>query len=355
MKDLNTCVENEAVTTEFDPAIAEIRFRVDPTLPIGEPPAVLNIIDENGREIPTFTSGSFSAITGKAKSKKTFFVVYLVSSFLGYVNNKAKGNPQDRPLTLWFDTEQSPYHLSQMVRRCCKLINDMNPANLKVYMLRTCTTDERIKLIDYTIKNNPSASLVVIDGIRDLVYDINSPEEATTTATRLMKWSAENDVHIINVLHQNKGDANARGHLGTEITNKAESIISVEVTEDPAISVVTAEYCRDIMFQPFSFTINDESLPELCDMPETRREAKRDSNPISIPDEKHFEALNKIYTKADELPVYSKLIDEIIGAFDISFGETKCRRFINHYLSKGWITKQRIGHKVVYKYERAIF
>lgn len=353
MQDLNTIVSDPNIETLFDPVTAERKFRIDPTVIISEPPAVLYMINEDGKEIPTFTRGSFSTIIGKAKSKKTYFTVFLIASFMGYANNRTRGNPHGKPTVLWFDTEQSPYHLTKMVQRCCRLIGESNPVNLKVYMLRTCTTDERVKLIDYTIRENPSASLVIIDGIRDLVYDINSPEEATTTATRLMKWSVENDIHILNVLHQNKGDANARGHLGTELTNKAESIISIEVSDDPAISTVTAEYTRDVEFKSFSFTINADSLPVLCDTP--IREGTKELNPNLIPDEVHFEKLGKVYAKLEELPTYNELIDKIIYAFDNAFGESKCRRFISHYTGNGWVSKIRNGHKVGYKYERAIF
>ena len=61
---------------------------------------------------------------------------------------------------------------------------------------------------------------MVIDGIRDLVYDINSPSEATCVISKLMQWTDEYQIHLHTILHQNKSDENARGHIGTEINNK---------------------------------------------------------------------------------------------------------------------------------------
>lgn len=353
MRDLNE-MENVAVETKFDPVAAEKKYKVNPLEEIKEPPAVISIVDDSGREIPSMTRGSFSLMIGKAKSKKTFLCVLTIASYLGYKNDRIKGHPKDRPRVLWFDTEMSPYHINLMLKRVCRILREPDPVNLDTYTLRTCTTDERLKLIEYTIKSNPTASLVVIDGIRDLVYDINSPEEATATATRLMKWSAENDIHIINVLHQNKGDNNARGHLGTELVNKAESVLSVEVSEDPATSVVTAEYTRDIEFKPFSFTVNDDSLPEFCQMPE-RKEQITFNNPKLIPDDNHLQVLDQIYKRLKELPNATDLKDMVMSAFNYSFGEKKSRDYLNYYFEKGWITKMQNGHKVFCKYERAIF
>ena len=73
---------------------------------------------------------------------------------------------------------------------------------------------------------------VVIDGIRDLVYDINSPSEATCVISKLMQWTDEYQIHLHTILHQNKSDENARGHIGTEINNKAETVIQNDTESD---------------------------------------------------------------------------------------------------------------------------
>jgi AAA domain len=352
--DLNTLPTSSVVRTIFDPASIQARLRINPLDVIHEPPSVLEIVDDSGHNIPSFTRGNFSLLIGKAKSRKTFFSVFLTASFLGHKNNKIQGNPQTKPVVLWFDTEQSQFHLHKTVSRICKLVDDSDPANLQAYALRTLTTAERIQFIDFVISDTFDVGLVIIDGIRDLVNDINSPQEATETATRLMKWTAEYDLHIINVLHQNKGDNNARGHLGAELTNKAETVLSI--TAEGSLSTVEAEYSREVSFNQFSFTVNDKALPELCDNPEKERENKKSLSPNLIPDDQHLRVLDTIFKRlGDEKPTYKELIDEIIGGFSSAFGETKCRQYISHYLSKMWITKQKDGHKVEYNYERAIF
>lgn len=44
-----------------------------------------------------------------------------------------------------------------------------------------------------------------------VVYDINSPSEATCIISKLMQWTDERQIHIHTILHQNKADENARG------------------------------------------------------------------------------------------------------------------------------------------------
>lgn len=61
-----------------------------------------------------------------------------------------------------------------------------------------------------------------------MVCDINSPGESTRIISKLMQWTDEKQIHLHTILHQNKGDENARGHIGTELNNKAESVLLVE-------------------------------------------------------------------------------------------------------------------------------
>ena len=121
--------------------------------------------------------------------------------------------------------------------------------------------------------------LVIIDGIRDFLYDINSSSESTEVISKFMQWTDDKQIHIHTVLHQNKNDEHARGHIGTELNNKAETILQVEVDkEDKAISVVEAVHIRDRDFEPFAFRINEDVLPELVE-PYLSKKRRADDQP----------------------------------------------------------------------------
>ncbi|RIV25097.1 hypothetical protein DYU11_07195 [Fibrisoma montanum] len=230
-----------------------------------ERPAVCLTVEEGDSKSIVATLGNFSLLIGKAKGGKTFTITIAVAAAIkqDLVLGCIRGTlPADRPIVLYFDTEQGRYHVWRVVKRICALSDMAEPPNLQVYALRSYPTQTRRKFIDWLINQTPNIGLVVIDGVRDLVYDINDGQEATEIANDLLRWTEEKRIHILTVLHQNKGDTNARGHLGTELVNKAETVITL--SKDPYdrdVKIVAPEFCRDKEFSPFSFAIDEQGLP----------------------------------------------------------------------------------------------
>ena len=88
-----------------------------------------------------------------------------------------------------------------------------------------------------------------------------------------MQWTDDRQIHIHTILHQNKGDENAKGHIDTELNNKAETILLVEKDKSNGdISNISAMHIRAMDFEPFSSRINDTAIPELLEgyKPETK-------------------------------------------------------------------------------------
>ena len=203
--------------------------RIDPN-EIMEPPKIAWEIKNKFGDFDILgTCGNFSAIIGKAKSRKSFLISIAVSSATknGLVLDLIRSDISHQPEVLYFDTEQSKYHVQLALKRICKQINIDNPQNLTVYGLRKYEPKERLALIEHAIYNMVNVGFVVIDGIKDLITSINDEEQATMIVSKLLKWTEERNIHIVTVLHQNKSDLNARGHVGTELINKAETILSV--------------------------------------------------------------------------------------------------------------------------------
>ena len=217
------------------------------------------------------TLGNFSASIGKAKSKKTFNVSAMVAAALSgkEVLNYTTDFPDGKNRILYIDTEQSQNHCMIVMQRIMKLAElpaNEDCARFYFLALRKFNPKERLAIIDDAISQIEGLGFVVIDGIRDLVYDINSPSEATCVISKLMQWTDEYQIHLHTILHQNKNDEHARGHIGTELNNKAETVMQVEVDkEDKSISVVEAIHIRDREFEPFAFRINEAALPELVE------------------------------------------------------------------------------------------
>ena len=272
------------------------------------------------------TLGNFSASIGKAKSKKTFNVSAIVAAALtnGIVLQYAATLPEDKRKILYVDTEQSPYHCLKVARRILRMAGlptDRDNENLEFLALRKHTPEERIAIVEQAIYRTDNIGLVVIDGIRDMVYDINSPSEATCIISKLMQWTDERQIHIHTILHQNKADENARGHIGTELNNKAETVLLVEKDEkDTDVSTVRAAHIRAMDFEAFAFRINEEALPELLDgykfqkkEPGRPKKEKFDAY-RDITEHQHRIALEAAFTLKDEYG-YQELAEALKSAY----------------------------------------
>lgn len=217
------------------------------------------------------TLGNFSASTGKAKSKKTFNVSALVAASLAgkQVLNYRAHLPEGKQRILYVDTEQSRFHCRSVLERILRLAGlptTTDPENLDFFCLREYSPSVRVEVIDYALRQNKGYGLVIIDGIRDLMLDINSTGESVEVINRMMEWSSRYDLHIHCVLHLNKGDNNVRGHIGTEMSNKAETVLVISKSnENPGISEVHALHIREKEFKPFAFTINETGLPVIAE------------------------------------------------------------------------------------------
>lgn len=162
--------------------------------------------------------------------------------------------PDDKRTVLYFDTEQSPYHCQKVIRRAIELADlptDRHPDNLFFSQLRAQVPDTRLEIIDRAIATTPNVGLVVIDGIRDLMFDINNATESSRLINKLMEWTDNNQIHVHTVLHLNKSDDNVRGHVGTELNNKAETVLQVSKSAtDDEVTEVSASCIRAMDFSP---------------------------------------------------------------------------------------------------------
>ncbi len=315
--------------------------KIDPREKIEKPPVCLSMIDGETEGI-IGNLGGFTLITGKAKSKKTFCVSLFLSALVSNktVFGKFKGSlPEDKTKVVFFDTEQSPYHVQKFYHRVCKLSGMEEPVNFEAYCLGQFTPSEKLEMIEYYINSDPDLGVVVIDGIRDLVSSINSEEEATKMATYLLKWTQKYKIYLITVLHQNKGDENARGHLGTEMVNKAEIVLSVSVDpQNRKISVVEPTHTRDREPEIFAFTVDENGLPVLVDgweIPDTK--SKKTLSPQDIADEYHIEKLKSIFKDLGDQIKGGEMVDRIKTLFEI--GDSRAKEFRTYYLSKNWILR----------------
>lgn len=345
LADLKIVQSTEAKPLTVPELLKELgTLRIDPHAEL-EPPQIA-LAQGDGMHI-IGTLGNFSLIIGKAKSRKSFFINVLVSASLsddpvcGFVGQL----PPDKNKILLFDTEQGKYHVQQALKRITRLSGSETSEDLHVYTLRPKKPADRLKLIETAIMNTEGVGLVVIDGVRDVVTSINDEEQATMLSSKLLKWTEEKNIHIITVLHQNKSDNNARGHLGTELLNKAETVLSVTKADNaPDISVVTPEYCRGKEPQPFAFEIDEEGLPVVAENYEIRTSDNRKVDVSELEDHKVYQLLTEVFSHGEEFG-YSELVRQMKLAFKNRFnkpiGDNKTKDLITIAKNNDWLLQKK--------------
>ena len=258
----------------------------------------LEIVQIDGITIATL--GNFSASTGKPKSKKTFNVSAIVASALsGKEVLKYKANlPACKNKILYIDTEQSKCHCHKVLHRILSLAGlptDQENDRIEFFVLREYTPDQRRDIIRWALHEENNIGLVVIDGIRDLIHDINSPSESLDIINELMRW----------------------GHVGSELNNKAETVLQISKNmENGNISEVRAMHIRDKEFTPFAFEIGKDSLPHLVNDYQFKIN-KRDklTSYVDMTEQQHRSALEITFQNGPVVG-YQALLDALKKGYD---------------------------------------
>ena len=276
--------------------------------------------------------------TGKAKSGKTLFMSMIMACALDGEQLALKRIDSEPLTVLWFDTEQSEQStqdilvnrimpMAGITIRCQKeeagglteeavayIDKDGKefPFDDKFYVLnvRGIGWEKRKELLTFAIQRY-QPDLVILDGMKDLMLDINDATQASVTTEDLMLCSQLNKCCIVNVLHQNKSEAdrNMRGSIGTELSNKAFEAFECEVIggkdddEDGEETFVVkhAMSRKKRARRRLYYRLNDDNLPEQCSKPDTQtRKTKQGAGPkdagtVAIAPEVKWEAFNHDY------------------------------------------------------------
>jgi hypothetical protein len=245
------------------------KAKIDLNEDIPYPPNVLSIGYHTAGgifEYPTTfgTEGNFSAITGAGKSRKSFLKSLLVASYIGGDANKfapdIKSHRDKDKDILDFDTEQSKFHCQRTFKRVEQIVGKRYKKYYP-FALRQFSHYERLDFIEKTILLPPvgTIGLVMIDGIADLVSDVNDLKECNAVVQKLMEWTDKSKCHLIVVIHTNHDSQKATGHLGSAVIKKAETVCFL--TKEETITKVSFTATRGYHIDDFWFGVDNDGLP----------------------------------------------------------------------------------------------
>ena len=224
---------------------------------------------------PCFPRRELVAFTGRAKSGKTFVMSMLmvlcamaeVLSFRRLTEKKLR--------VLWYDTEQSDNSTQDILKnRIIPLYQRFNgndtpfdESMFDIFNVRNVDRDKRRYYLTAAIQYY-SPDLVILDGVRDLVGDINDGTVAQELIEDLMKIAQTKECCIVCVLHQNKSgeSRDPRGWLGTELLNKAFDVFATEKLMPQRIFKLEQLYTRKYdIEQCLYFSVDENGLPTIVD------------------------------------------------------------------------------------------
>jgi hypothetical protein len=311
----------------------------------------ITIVNDLNESFRLATYGNFSVVTGQAKSRKSFFVQCLASAFLNNETQplqKIKGHAkEDKFNLLYFDTEQEEgTDVNELMNRIYQMSGrtpDQLP-NFRCYPLRSVKTEDRYQTIKNYILGVENVGLVIIDGIKDLLKSINNEESATNLTDDLLQWTSKVKCHIVCVLHENKNSETARGHIGTELINKAESVISIRKSDNNSMSSeIVPTFTRGKEFQNFAFTISESGIPIIDDNFKVETKGRKPNLLISELNKVETHSILNIVFKDCKEFAYFELVERLqIAVLDHlkkPIGERKAKEMITYLRGQNLIIK----------------
>ncbi|MES2593677.1 MAG: hypothetical protein V4608_17470 [Bacteroidota bacterium] len=207
---------------------------------------------------PIITESNICVISGQPKEGKSSFVYYILSQAIlpefGIFNNDIwegidiARNTNNKAI-IHIDTEQAQHNHVNAYKNSIWKRSGMGtpPDYFQSYNLRGLSVSEcklvLKKLLLACNKKFNGIYLIVIDGVTDLLKSVNDEEESNAVVRVLENIARVFKCAIIVVIHTNPGSAKQRGHLGSQLQRKAESVVLVKKEEN--VSYVEPQFLRN--------------------------------------------------------------------------------------------------------------
>lgn len=295
-------------------------------------------------DVPLGTQGNILCITGGEGTGKSNYVAALIAGSIlkeacaiDTLGVEVQVNADHKGVLL-YDTEQSEVQLFKNVSKLLKRARlKEKPEELRAFSLTGMSRKERLQAIVQSMDKYhyeyEGIRLVVIDGIADLVLSANDEVESIRIVDELYRLAGIYRTCIVCVLHYVPNGLKLRGHLGSELQRKAAAILSIELDNDPSVSVVKALKVRDgspldVPLMQFSWDKESGMHVYIGEKPREEKE-KRKEKELSVVARELFEAQKHL--------TYIDLCDRIQQVMDVK--ERTAKSYIKFMREKEIIIK----------------
>lgn len=328
---------------------ARVRFAVPPP----EPTTRLFLAGK-----PIATPGNLVTLIAKSKTGKTAATGAAVAAIIGAHYDRSDLDtfkftaPHTSEAVILIDTEQSPYdawtcHSRTMARSG----GGAEPEWLHHYALVGDSAAELRKALPVALDRGRSAHggvfCLILDGVADFVASVNDEAECNDFVAHLRALAVQFDCPIICVIHSNEGlktGDDGRGHLGKQLTRKAESNLLLKKVGD--ITTITSEKQRKAPITEsdgVAFQWSDEHGRHVSCVPSAEKEGKRGRAYTY-----NFEDFTAIFPKNDARPISRNALFRY--AADMSpIKETAFRDLLNRAVQDGQLERLPDGQGFSYR------
>lgn len=222
----------------------------------------LLVVREGNEVVPFISKGGLTVLSGAAKNGKSTALTLLMAAMLkedGKIGCLERANSCKIG---YIDTEQRKSDTIRIYKRILQLAGlpeEDDYSKLVVYNQRAFFKNEKVDALKEICEEN-RGGLVVLDNVTDYGNNINDSEQAQKVVEMLLSYSAQYDVALVAVIHTNKGDKNLRGHIGTFMIQKADTVVLVE--KKRSCFVVSNKASRRQEIPDFRFWYNENN--QLC-------------------------------------------------------------------------------------------
>lgn len=188
---------------------------------------------------------------GKSAAGLALIVAALKGEFIGITPSR------DDLAVLWIDTEQDTNTLRQKAKAVLYMAGlTTPPERLKVVTLRGCGGPEDALRLTLQAFEENKPDFVFLDGVVDLCRAFNDEEKSREVVRQLEACAERYESAILGLIHTNKRDNEARGHLGAIMQQKSAEIY--QVTKEGNTAQITQPFSRFAPVPPFSFSFADD-------------------------------------------------------------------------------------------------
>ena len=277
---------------------------------------------------------NFVTLSGLPKAGKSTFVAgAIASAFVPYEVFSMKLHlPADRRKICYFDTESSDYDFFRQIGKIkgfCEL--PILPEWFNAYQVREDGSGLIRKMIEAYLIENPDCSVIIIDGLLDLLVNYNDERESSLVTKWLKKITKVYNILLITVLHQSKSNLSTTGHIGSASDRFAQSTLDIVKEKERNCYILASRFMRsDMDFDPVTL-MNFNGVFQQVESEVKKESGKKASDLSDLESKALCNTIVSIPTN------YNDISDEIIERTATS--KAYAKNLIKIWIQKSWILK----------------